>query len=342
MGPRGERIRRWSLATVALAVVVLAACTPLRDYPAAKTLFLGSAARADLVTADPQYAAMLAREFNGLVPENELKWVTTQPTPTTFNFGPADALVNFARAHGMAVRGVPLLWDEQTPAWLNQGIFTKADVRALIAGHITQLVGHFKGRIAQWDVVNEPFDAAGRVRRTVFRKAGVRFMDDAFTTAHAADPAAKLFLNERGIEVPGPKANAVFNAVSAMRNRGTPITGVGFQMHATLTSPTVAQLQAQMARYRAIGVEVAITEMDVRIPVPATAASLEAQARIYGDTLAACRAAPNCKTFVVWGFTDKYSWVPSVFPGTGYATLMDVNLANKPAYLALNKNLAGG
>jgi endo-1,4-beta-xylanase len=121
-----------------------------------------------------------------------------------------------------------------------------------------------------------------------------------------------------------------------------PIDGVGIQMHSDLLRHGQQQLAAQMARYAAIGVEVAITELDVRVPVPATAQWIQQQAGIYRDVLAICRAAPNCKTFVVWGFTDRYSWVPLVFPGYGSATVLDQNYGKKPAYDELNRQLANG
>ncbi len=341
MGGRSERIRIMVALAVGL-VLVLAACKPLREYPAAQTMFLGTAARAGLLP-ETTYATTLAREFNGLVPENELKWDTVQPGPTTYNFGPADALVNFARLHGMAVRGVPLLWDSQNPPWIDNGTFTRAQARAIIADHIAKVVGHYKGRIAQWDVVNEPFDANGKLRPTLWKKKlGRRYMDQAFAMAHAADPGAKLFVNERYIETPGVKADAVFKEVTKMKARGVPINGVGFQMHATTTRPTMAELAGQFARYAAIGVEVAITEMDVQLPIPATATSFQTQADVYRGALTTCLAAPNCKTFVMWGFTDKYSWIPSFFPGMGSATIMDSLYKNKPAYNALNKRLDAG
>ena len=341
MEATGERTRVGIALAVVGLVVVLGACKPLREYPAAQTMFFGTAARANLLS-EPTYATILAREFNGLSPENELKWDTIHPTQTTYNFGPADALVNFARDHNMKVRGVPLLWHEQNPAWLVNGGFDGTAMRNILAAHIATVVGHYRGRIVQWDVVNEPFENDGTLRNTVFRKIGSRYMDDAFTMAHAADPAAKLFLNERGIEVPGLKADGVFNAVSKMKARGVPITGVGFQMHANTVVPTAQQLKAQIARYAAIGVEIAITELDVKLPIPVTAAALADQARVYRDALAACRAAANCHTFVTWGFTDKYSWIPQFFPGWGDATMLDDTYANKPAYDALNQELGHG
>jgi endo-1,4-beta-xylanase len=327
------------LASIVGLVLVLGACKPLREYPAARTMLLGTAAQAGLL-ADPEYSSTLAREFNGLTPEFELKWSTIHPGPTTYNFGPADTLVDFARDHDIAVRGVPLLWHESNPAWLTSTTYTREQTRQIMLDHIRTVVSHYRGQIVQWDVVNEPFNADGTKRRTLFRRIGARYMDEAFAAARAADPGAKLFLNEIDIELGGPKADGVFTEVSRMRARGVPIDGVGFQMHSDLLRHNPQQLAAQMARYAAIGVEVAVTEMDVRLPLPASAQTIQQQATVYREVFATCRAAPNCKTFVMWGFTDRFSWIPLFFPGYGAATVLDPSYGKKPAYDALNQHLA--
>lgn len=320
--------------------LVGSACS-LRDLPGAESLFLGSAARANTITSDRDYADNLSKEFNGLAPENELKWEVIHPQQFAYDFGPADALLNFADAHQMSVRGVPLLWDIQNPSWLTGGTFTRPAVRAILTDHINTVVGRYRGRIKQWDVVNEPFNGAGTLKPTIWKKkVGGLYMDRAFTLARAADPSAKLFLNEFDIEMPGPKADGMFAAVQGMQRRGIPIDGIGFEMHAGPSGPTAQQLAGQMARYAAIGLEVAITELDVRLPMPPTPAQIADQGRVYGEILAACRAAPNCKTFVVWGFTDKYSWIPAIVPGWGSATIMDPAFGKKPAYDALNDALS--
>jgi endo-1,4-beta-xylanase len=345
MGGRGERIRGRSgasrrLGAVAVAVglvLLVGACKPLRDYPAAEAMFFGTAARATALD-DPTYASTLAREFGGLVPENELKWEVVHPQAATYDFSLTDRLVNFARDHDMQVRGVPLLWHHQNPAWVDSLTITQA--RDAYRNHIRTVVGRYRGRITQWDVVNEPFLTSGELAPTKWRSTGRRYMDDAFSVARAADPSAKLFINENGVERSGPKADALFNEVRAMKERGVPIDGVGFQMHTQLVTTNRQMLAEQMARYASIGVEVAITEMDVSLTVPPTPAAFQHQATIYRDMLAACREAPNCNTFFLWGFTDRFSWIPVFFPGYGHATILDGNYGKKPAYDAINDYFA--
>jgi endo-1,4-beta-xylanase len=122
--------------------------------------------------------------------------------------------------------------------------------------------------------------------------------------------------------------------VSDLRQRGAPIDGVGFQAHLTAQA-SLAELQAQIDRYRAIGLDVAVTELDVRVPVPATTASLQAQADVYRGVFKACLDATNCDTVVVWGFTDRHSWIPAFVPGYGAATLYTEDYEPKPAYHAV-------
>src|ERR1039457_2628464 len=163
-------------------------------------------------------------------------------------------------------------------------------------------------------------------------------MDMAFQWAHAADPTAKLFYNDTFAEGLGAKSDAVYNLVKGMLSRGVPVNGVGFEMHVTLTSaPSQADISSNMARLAALGLEVHITEMDVRLLVDsngnASAAALASQAAIYQSVMSACQAAPNCTAFLTWGITDAYSgWSPGTHPGLGAALLLDAKYQPKPAY----------
>jgi endo-1,4-beta-xylanase len=336
---RGVRRLRSGLAIVALAVLC-SGCS-LRWWADHRGVLIGAAADASHLSDDPTYPRVLADEFNALTPENEMKWDTIHPRQDTYNFGPGDALVAFALAHHMAVRGHTLVWHNQNPAWLLTGWFTPAQLQTILAGHIATVVGHYANKVVQWDVVNEAFNDDGTLRSDIWSNGlGPSYIDQAFIAARQADPRARLFYNDYNTEYPGPKADAVFNMVASMKARGVPIDGVGFQMHATETFPTARQLASQMARYAAIGVQAAVTEMDVRLLLPPRATDLRTQAADYHDAMTACLEARNCTTFVTWGFTDKYSWIPTFFPGYGAALIFDQNYQHKPAYDALNHALA--
>jgi len=317
----------------------------LRDLAAPRGLRIGAAFADDHVLLDPSYATTLAREFDMGVSENHMKWQFIHPAPTTYDFKGADAQVAFAEAHGMAYRGHNLAWSRQNPAWLVTGPFTRDERIQQLRDHIAAVVGHYAGRVAQWDVVNEAFDGLADPFHDPWSVSigFPEYLDIAFTAAHAADPAAKLFYNDYNLEAPNPKFDQVIDLVAGMKARGVPIDGIGFESHLNArscdTKCTNGTLK-NMVRAHALGLEVAITELDVSVQLPATPQKLEQQASVYRSVLEACLLAPNCHTFMTWGFTDKYSWIPSFVPGYGAALPFDEQYQPKPAYAAMAATLS--
>jgi endo-1,4-beta-xylanase len=338
-----------ALAVVALAVPTAGGAataptdpstTPMRTLAGAAGLGFGTAVDASALRTDPAYRSRIAREFSTVTAENALKWESVEPARGTYTWTDADELLAFARQHQMRVRGHTLVWHNQLPAWLTQGSFTNAELRQILRQHITAEVRHFKGRIWQWDVVNEAFDEDGTLRDTIWLRAlGPDYLADAFRWAHAADPKAQLFYNDYNIEAIGPKSDAVYALVKRLRAQGVPLGGVGFQGHESVNwaPPT---LRANLARFDALGVRTAITEADVRMQLPADGTKLHAQAAGFSALLHACLLTPRCESFTLWGFTDRYSWVPGWFAGQGAATPLDENLAAKPAWTAMGEDLA--
>ncbi len=166
----------------------------------------------------------------------------------------------------------------------------------------------------------------------------------AFNWAHATDPNAKLFYNDYGGEGLGAKSDAIYALVQGMISRGVPINGVGLEMHLQLAgAPSESDISANIARLGALGLEVHISEMDVRLAVNAngvaSAADLASQATLYQNVLSACQANSNCTEFLTWGITDLYSWIPSSFPGYGAGLLLDQQYNPKPAYTSVADTL---
>ena len=140
----------------------------------------------------------------------------------------------------------------------------------------------------------------------------------------------------------GKKSDAIYALVKGMKARGVPIDGVGLQSHFQLdAAPQATDADANMKRLGALGLQAQITELDIRMAVPATAANLQRQANQYREYLQTCLANANCTMFVMWGITDKYSWVPGKYPGAGAALIFDEQYQPKPAYRALLDVLAG-
>jgi endo-1,4-beta-xylanase len=308
------------------------------------------------------YAAIAGEQFSTVTPENEMKWQVVEPTRGTYDWSGGDRVVAFAQQHHQKVRGHTLVWKNQLPTWLTDGVsngtINNAELRSLLRKHIFDEVSHFRGKIWQWDVANEFFtDASDSNPVSVIDKSnfwvahlGEDIIADAFRWAHQADPGALLFYNDYNIggeDISNAKSDAVYGWVKKQLAKGVPVDGIGDQGHLDTQYPFPSRLTANLQRYADLGLKVAITEADVRTfvnnptdQVPTSSLALLAHPYEFSEMLKACLAVRVCLSFTVWGFGDAYSWVPGVFTDEGYATIYDVNLNPKAAYTAMQEDLA--
>jgi endo-1,4-beta-xylanase len=355
-GPRSEPSDRRRLrATLAAGVVaalavtggtfVLAqsasAATTLRAAAEADGRYFGaSVGQGDL--GNSTATGVAGTQFDMITPENEMKWDTVEPSNGSYNFGPGDAIVNFAVSHGARVRGHNLVWENQLPSWVSS--LPLNQVQGAMEAHITTEVSHYKGKIYAWDVVNEPFNDDGSYRQDVFYNAfggGEAYIADALRTAHAADPNAKLYINDYNIEGAGAKSDAMYNLAQQLLAQGVPLSGIGFESH-FIVGQVPSSLASNMQRFTALGLDVAITELDDRMPVPASSANLQQQATDDARIVQTCLNNAHCPGITQWNISDADSWVPGTFSGQGAATLFDNNYQPKPAYTAVMNTLAAG
>jgi endo-1,4-beta-xylanase len=281
--------------------------------------------------------------FGQITPGNSMKWGPTEPSQNTFTYTQGDAVLNLAKNHSQIVRGHNLVWDSQMPSWLSSGTFDNATLQSIMTTHITNEVTHYKGQVYAWDVVNEPFSDSGGMRSWLYQNTvGTGYIATALKAARAADPNAKLYINDYNLETAGSKFTTALSTVQSLLAEGAPLDGIGFEGHMIVGSvPSAASLAAQMNQFTALGLEVAITELDIRMTLPETAALLEQQKSDYQNMVAACMMVTKCVGVTVWDFTDEYSWVPSTFSGQGAACPWDANLVKKPAYDGIVLGLGG-
>ncbi len=315
-------------------------------------ILVGAAVRPSLFS-EAAYSETLAREFNMVEPEDAMKWWVVRRNKGSFDFGEGDAVVRFALAHGIKVRGHCLVWDHANPEWLAQGHFTPAQMSKLLQEHISAVMKHYAGQVFAWDVVNEAMDENGRFKDSPwynqpgigFSGKGSAYVEQAFRWAHEADPHALLFYNEAEGEGMNRKSDAIYAMVKDFKECGVPIDGVGLQLHISQLDFDTAAVRANIARLTALGLQVHITELDVSLPVDsagnASMGDLQRQADVYGGVVGACLQNPGCTAIQTWGFTDKYSWIGSHSHGSrGAALPFDRNYRIKPAYQAIFQRLA--
>lgn len=325
-------------AAVALPTAADASAT-LGQHAAARGKYLGSATD-NPELSDAPYVSILSSEFNQITPGNTMKWQYTEPSQNQFSYGQADTIVNLARQNNQMVRGHTLVWHSQYPGWVDS--VPAGQLLAVMRNHVTNVATHFRGQVAHWDVVNEAFEENGSRRQSVFQqRIGDSYIAEAFRAARAADPTVKLYYNDYNIEGLGAKSDAVYNLVQSFQQQGVPIDGVGMQAHLIL-GQVPSTVQQNIQRFANLGVDVAITELDIRMNLPRDASKDTQQANDYRTVVNACLAVTRCVGITVWDYTDRYSWIPSVFPGQGAALPYDENLVKKPAYTAIHDALAGG
>jgi endo-1,4-beta-xylanase len=320
------------------AQAALAPGTPLKTLAqAAGARYFGSDMTGDLLS-NPTVTQLQAQQFNMVTPGNEMKWDTTEPGNGTFNFAPGDQIVAYAQANGERVRCHNLVWQSQLPSWVSA--LPATQVQAAMETHITTEATHYKGDCYAWDVVNEPFNSDGSfVADPFFNAMGSGYIADALRTAHAADPAAKLYLNDFGIEGENAKSNAMFSLAQSLLAQGVPLNGIGFESHFIL-GQIPADMQANMQRFANLGLDVAVTELDDRITLPASSANLTQQASEFSAVVKDCLGVSRCVGVTQWAVGDADSWVPGAFAGQGAATMFDQNYSPKPAFTSVQSTLA--
>jgi len=340
------------------------------DYPQICSAELISDCKTSQAARDSKdHVRVLLREHNVIVPGIEMKWEVIHPEEKSYAFDHADAYVDFAQKNKLLVRGHTLVWHNQIPDWVfpkgnrKCGRRNKAELLRVLEDHIKTVVGHFRGEIESWDVVNEPFRDADHLpganrkhwlKTCWLRVIGEEYIEQAFRWAREADPKAKLVLNEDKAEELNNESNTLYQHVKRLRAKGVPIDGVGFQFHLELNDypdraamdRSFKSMDRNMRRFGDLGLDIYFTEIDVGICGRGTPEKLKRQAEIYRRIFALAKRHSAVKSVLVWGVSDKHSWLPGEgkFRGCqksyGLGLLFDDHFLPKPAYFAVREELS--
>jgi len=319
---------------------------------------------------------LVRQHFNTVTPENDMKWERIHPRPDPgpagYSFEASDKYVEFGLKNGMFIVGHCLVWHSQVPRWVFQDAEGKALGRdALLQRmreHIFTVVGRYKGRVHGWDVVNEALNEDGTLRKSQwYNIIGEDYIAHAFEYARQADPEAELYYNDYNLDYEAKWKGAV-ELVKKLKQQGLKVTAIGTQSHHKMDRPTLEQIEESLKAFKALGVKVAVTELDVDV-LPAVTrqptADISARAQAgpasnpytaglpddmqkalaerYADLFALFIKYKDVITRVTfWGVTDRYSWLNN-FPAPGrtnHPLLFDREGKPKPAFDAVLQEAA--
>ncbi len=370
---KSVRLSMITLLAVTCFIIVSVSCK--KSEPGLKDAFknsflIGTAMNIPQIYGiDKEAQPFIVKHFNSVTAEDAMKWENIHPSPGKYDFTVADSMVSFALKNNMTIIGHTLVWHSQTPGW----VFTDSSGNNLsrdallerMKDHISTVVGHYKGLVKGWDVVNEAVDEDGSLRKSRWLEIiGEDYIQKAFEFTHGADPEAELYYNDYNNELRN-KRKGVINLIKDLQSKGVKIDGVGIQGHWHLDSPDLDELDESFTEYGALGIKVMITEMEVNVlPTPqyvyGADISLTAEyqeilnpyAESLPDSVQAMLTDRYAELFKVmlkhkdkitrvtfWGIHDGYSWKNDwpIKGRTNYPLLFDRNYQPKPAYYGIIK-----
>lgn len=297
----------------------------LKAHAQSHGILTGAALVSNVLAADPALQELVADQYSLLVPESELKWGVLRPAQDRFDYSAAETLLTFAPAHRLQLRGHTLVWHQSVTTWLTT-LPDSTDVRAILVDHIRQVVGHFRGHLHSWDVVNEailPSDKQrGSLRKSFwYDRVSPSYIDPAFNTAHEADPNVPLAYNDYGVEYDDgdneQRRRAILDLLDLLRglqSRAVPIHAVGIQAHlkAGFLAPVGKGLTDYIEAIRQLGLAVYIAKLDVNeddIAAPDVPTRDAAIALAYRKFMDVVLPNPAVKLVLTWGVSSRRTWL---------------------------------
>lgn len=379
-----RRLLKWSLLILGgLLIIVVGLGTWFlwpRSYPktylttAANRVPRGLALTANEHRATPFYVgtigdparlaeldAVLPSDFNSVTPENATKWLplhsnhrlgsTGEPV---YDFTAADRLVDHCLQKGVRIRGHNLVWgrfltDEFTKdveARLQAAPDRKEAMRSLLRNHIRTVMHHFRGRIREWDVLNEPLAIfSPELDKTIWQQTlGDGYIAEVFRMAREADPDAVLVLNEQLERYDDAHAERLLTLLAELVRDRVPIDVLGLESHVTVKRPSGKELHRFLERVAQLGLRFELTEIDVRLRIFGDAADpYEAQGEYMAELVRTAASFPECRGVTFWGLSDRGTWLDEFFPfkylKPNEPVLFDAEGVRKPAYWAVERAL---
>lgn len=321
------------------------------DFP------VGTAIQIQKLLEDPKLQQLQIENFNSITSDRDMKMNRIMPSEGGYDWKTIDTILYYAQKNKQRLFGHNLIWHSSNPEWVEaKGMKDSIWLGKFMKEYIQKYVGRYKGKVAAWDVVNEGFETAGgEYRKTLwYNKLGKSYIENAFRYAHEVDPKAILFYNDFNIERDTLKLNAVLKMVAEFKEKGVPISGIGFQMHIRMDTSDEL-IASAFKKAAATGLQIHLSEVDiifnkhndernggVQIHKELTPEMNKAQAEKYKNLVLMYRKiVPKAQQFGItfWNFNDRDTWINPFFNLKDWPTIFDDALQPKPAYFGFKEGL---
>lgn len=260
----------------------------------------GTAVDANRFMTNNVYRNKVVELFNEVVLENDLKWPAFNPSSLNMK-RTLDTLDHYK----IPVRGHNVIWPsfKYNSTALKTLSANPVTFRNEIDRHIDQITQYTKGRVIDWDVLNEPYS-----EKEFQAILGDEAMADWFKRVRQNDRDVKLYINDYSILSAGGMdvnhQNGYFDIIKYIDSKGGKIEGIGLQGHfgSDLTPPS--KVYSILDRFASLGKEIKITEHDINVTQRAV------QADYTRDFMTICFSHASVKSFLVWGFWANQHWLP--------------------------------
>lgn len=312
---------------------------------------VGAAFNSKITMSSAKANQLFAAQFNA---KTVHAYMNTEPAPGKFNLTEVDLWVKAAEKQSLRLHGHSLVYHMAAPEWFTQFKGNTGGFENAVKNHIQTIVGRYRGKIKSWDVINEIFDTnSGTIRNTAFRQlyasdaAYIEFVKRCFQWAHESDPNALLFYNDFNLETSTSKVEAVVALVNSFKKSGTPIDGIGTQMHVDISTSN-ASIRNAYQRLAATGLLVHVSELDIAVnpkndPAMVFTKQLQdAQADKYQTVAALYKQNVPARLqygITLWSFSDADSWLVADKKQRDMPNVFDAQYEKKEAYFGLLQGL---
>lgn len=329
----------------------------LKNVVNANTRYIGVSA--DFIPEelkDPAILPLITENFNSFTFTNSMKWnkllVKENGDYETYDFEAVDKVLDVLHQNGIRVRGHNLFWGKFVgmtfPSSVKQAVEESADpegkLKEIIDRHLTKVLTHFKGKVQQWDVINEtiPYSAEFKFDGYFYDVLGEDYIPYILRKAKEIDPDVELYLNEAIGDFGGNKGKDYLAWLKKLVDDGVPLDGIGIQGHIGKGKWDIAGFDSFAGKLEKLGLSFEITELDMSAAaLKENANPLMSQAQYIYDLVRVALAHKNCHGITFWGLRDNANWYDSIKPYSNFApnrpNPFTENLEKKPMYYAVKK-----